>query len=330
MQQSVSIENPTSFKQIDTCQRFFILGSCDNARRLHLLLAGKFETRFFGFFKNTPGNEIDPVNMFHVRHLSETLEELDAGDFIFLFDRDVKSEQLLLDKGVRLGFPFNLLTTFSTYEAPIFNAFLAHHFDLNTASGVALDIGANFGLTACTMSPYFKAVHAFEPNAKIFANLKGNPTLCDNIQLYQLAFGAEKGMCKFYDLDGANGSVIESDPAAESYPVPMTTVDAFCAENNIQPQFIKIDAEGLDGEIILSSRDTIEKHKPIIFFENPAAGRHDKDKWEEQVAFLSSHYDLFAFPSLNQLVKYEDIGADFFKFRETHTHETLNIAALPR
>lgn len=323
-------ENPTSFEQIETCKRFFILGNCDNARKLHLLLAGRFQDRFFGFLKKTPGQETDPVNMFYVRPLDDVMDLVGAGDFIFLFERDSAVEAGLLEKGVRLGFPMNLLTTFSTYEAPVFNRFLSKHFSLDDKQGIALDIGANFGLTACTLAPYFEVVHAFEPNKSIFSNLTSNDTLCDNIQLHQLAFGEEKGTCTFYDFDGANGSVFNRHTGAPSYTVPMTTIDDFCAEANVRPRLIKIDAEGLDGEIIVSAKETITACKPIIFFENPAAGPHDPEKWEEQLNFIQERYRLYAYPCLNQLVHGEVFGADLTQYAEANQVPALNIAAIPR
>ncbi|MFC3053749.1 FkbM family methyltransferase [Kordiimonas pumila] len=324
------IENPTSFHEIETCERFFIFGNDEKAHRLHLLLAGKFETRFFGFFKASGEQEYDKTTMFLVRSLTDTLEKLGPGDFIFLFLHDAELEQKLLEKQVRLGYPHNFLSTFSTYEAPILNTFLKATFDAKKPADIALDIGANFGLTATTMAPYFQKIHAFEPNLKIYENLKRNYTLPKNIDLHQVALGPETGERVFYDMDGANGSILKPKIDTPSYKVSMDTVDNFCISRDLQPRFIKIDAEGLDGDIIVSSEKIIEKYRPLIFFENPAAGPHDKAVWADQLKFISRYYDLKAYPCLNQLVKHEHIGCDYFEFKKLYEQETLNIAAIPK
>jgi len=329
MLKNPDIGNPTSFDELSSCKRFFILGHKEGAHRLHLLLAGQFETKFFGFFTKSGETRYDDTTMFLIRPLDQYIDRLGQGDYVFLLERDAPLEEMLIKKGVQLGYPFNLIAIYRTYEAPVFNVFLDKYFRQSPQNGVALDIGANFGLTASMMVPYFSSILAFEPNRTIFANLTANHTLAPSIQLHQYAFGSQVGVAKFYDHEGKNGSIVVANDY-DSYEVDVETVDHFCATHDIAPRFIKIDAEGLDGDIILSSEQVIKTCRPICFFENPTIGQFEVESWNRTLDFLNKYYVLKAFPCLNQLVQNEHIGIEYSEFQKIYEEAPLNIGAIPK
>lgn len=344
MKQPNSIELPLTFNQLSDVKRFFILGTGKLAHDLHLLLAGRFQNRFFGFFSNEPSESPDITDQetaYYVRPLAKHLDMLGPGDYLFLTERNERLEKIVQSQGARLGFARSLHNCFSTYEAPVFDTFLRDHFTLKSGShsvkaqGLALDIGANFGMTAAAISPYFDEVRAFEPNRNLFDNIERNNTLPENIKAFRIAFGESVGQSEFFDMNGVNGSLVRTE-GCSSYMVDVDTIDNYCQTHGIAPDFIKIDAENMDAEILFSASQTIRDHKPIIFFENPfnfvnaQTGGSNQETAEALYGLLNEFYNLKAYPCLNQPVPYDCIGMDLEECRTQYAVHPLNIAAIPK
>jgi FkbM family methyltransferase len=330
------IETPTSFEDIKDCQRFFILGEGEQANMLHALIAGRFSTKFFGYLstRNTE-IKIDRKTSYSIRPAECFLPDLGKGDYVFLIERSSRLEKMLTDKGVRIGYGFFFVNTIVTYETPTFNHFLHQYFCKFKPKLLALDIGANFGITSTMMSTYFEKIIAFEPNKSIYDSLLKNDMLAKNIELSVTAFGDQQGSLDFFESsDHGNGSLKEvlfSD--GDSYKVEVSTVDAYCNENSIKPNFIKIDAEGVDLKIIQGAKSTIETLKPMLYFENPVVSplTHDEDEWQDTLAFLRQHYELKAYPGLHQPFPHSLLGTDYFDFiKNCPLKSPLNIAAIPK
>lgn len=344
MNPSNTVESPINFDQLEGIKRFFILGTNQSAHNLHLLLAGRFLNRFFGFFSNDPADTpdtYDSTTAYLIRPLINYTHKLGNGDFVFLVDRNEALESLLLDNGVRLGFSHSFFNCFSTYEAPIFDKFLRDNFRLRTpgekpvGQNLALDIGANFGMTAAAIAPYFAEVRAFEPNRNLFSHIQRNPTYPDHIIPYNFAFSDFIGQTTFYDMQGVNGSLVPTE-GSESYTVDVNTIDHYCEQEGIVPDFIKIDAENMDAQVLFGGRNTIAKFRPIIFFENPLYFADTEmelatpDMAEELYTFLEEFYVLRSYPCLNQLTPHESIGMELRECKSRYGINPLNISALPK
>lgn len=311
------------------CERFFILGACQTAHDLHLILAGAFRSHFFGYFSNSDKLERDPSTAFLIRPLKDHIDDLGPGDYLFLSERNPPLEEILANAGVRLGFPHNLVDIHRTHESPVLLEFLDRHFPPQQHQGTSLDIGANFGQTATILSARFKWVHAFEPNRTIFSNLANNPTLPANIVLHELALGRTLGTVGFFDQQGTNGTACAS-AGEPDYNVEVDTLDHVCQRLNIIPSFIKIDAEGLDADVILGGKLILQTHRPILYFENPLSGQFNTDLWSKTRDFLEPLYELQAYQCLNKLFKRHELGMALSEYRKHHSLEPLNIAAIPR
>lgn len=145
---------------------------------------------------------------------------------------------------------------------------------------VILDCGANIGifsLYASFLSPKGR-IYSFEPTKATFGILKKNiisNNLQNNIFVLNTALGDKKGKTKLIVSDnnmGGGNMILDSDflkGKESNYDktefIEMTTIDDFIKENNIQKvDFIKIDTEGYEKQILKGGQKTIKKFHPVI------------------------------------------------------------------
>lgn len=143
------------------------------------------------------------------------------------------------------------------------------------ANGVILDIGANIGLSGVLMSYIVPdgTVICVEPSAKNFtllernlkANVKGTPLPI------HCALGASDGVVQFHEsgLCGAWNHVSSRGHLGASdanTSVQMTTVDSLMA-NRDRLDFVKIDVEGFEAEVLKGMGRTIERFAPVVHME---------------------------------------------------------------
>ena len=145
---------------------------------------------------------------------------------------------------------------------------------------IILDCGANIGvfsLWAHYLSPKGK-IYSFEPTKSTFEILKKNikeNNLEEFIYPFNLALGDKNQKTSIlisqHALGGGN-IIVNSDFMNFSplkyelkQPVYMTTIDDFVKENKLERvDFIKIDAEGYEKQIIKGAKETIKKFCPVI------------------------------------------------------------------
>lgn len=143
-----------------------------------------------------------------------------------------------------------------------------------------IDAGANMGvfsLFAHHLSPHGN-VYSFEPTTKVFNILQ--KTIADNnlsasIHLFNAALGDKNEEAKLMRSESgleSGNMIVSSDFLKEkgsifvsSKEVPMMTLDKFVQENNINKvDFIKIDTEGYEKQIIRGAEKTIRRFSPVI------------------------------------------------------------------
>src|SRR5262249_24745488 len=111
-------------------------------------------------------------------------------------------------------------------------------------------------------------IYCFEPVDATFQQLQRNVGHHENIRSFKLALGAAKGIGKmvvegssdmFFLRDMArNVEVRDGSPLEE---VTLETLDGFCAHHNIRHiNFLKIDAEGGDLEVLRGAEDFLSRH----------------------------------------------------------------------
>jgi FkbM family methyltransferase len=143
------------------------------------------------------------------------------------------------------------------------------------AGDIVFDVGAHFGFFSYyAVQKGAKEVYAFEPNPYVFEILKKHAEMWSNkIKPYQLALSDKNGEADLFIADelGTISTMLknrENTPLklgryTKSVKVKTMTLDSFVKEYNIERvDFIKIDTEGSEREIIKGAKETIKKFKP--------------------------------------------------------------------
>lgn len=132
-----------------------------------------------------------------------------------------------------------------------------------------IDIGASVGHTSLPFINLFEKIYCFEPNPNSYKELVKN----ENLTCYNLALGDVEEIKDLVmnDVTGnpEHGSLSETrnkDWAnGERFKVQVKRLDDFKFDN---VDFIKIDVEQYELQVVTGGIKTIKKFKPTIFFEN--------------------------------------------------------------
>lgn len=139
---------------------------------------------------------------------------------------------------------------------------------------VAVEVGANIGVHTLHLAKLVGPqgmVLAFEPQRVLFYLLCANLALNEqfHVRAYGLAVGDSVGLAKVppvnYGRDGNFGGVSLSTADAAGEDVQLVTLDRFTLPSL---QLLKIDVEGMEREVLLGARETIARHRPLIYVEN--------------------------------------------------------------
>jgi len=150
---------------------------------------------------------------------------------------------------------------------------------------VAIDCGANIGVYTLEMAKTMQgwgSVISFEAQEKVYYALAGNVILnnCLNVTAKLCAVGAECGKINIPEVNyllpsnfggfelkpRENGEFIGQpiDYSTNSKSVDMVTIDSLNLE---RLDFLKIDVEGMEVEVLQGAKNTIEKYHPQMIIE---------------------------------------------------------------
>lgn len=149
--------------------------------------------------------------------------------------------------------------------------------DLVPAGGLVFDIGAHVGDRIAACRALNARVVALEPQAPAFRLLKLFFSWDSKVTLMRAAVGRETGEAMLY-VNSANPTVstlsesfVSASSGAKGWegqewdtsrPVPVTTLDALIAAHG-RPDFIKIDVEGAEAEVLAGLSAPV----PLVSFE---------------------------------------------------------------
>lgn len=148
---------------------------------------------------------------------------------------------------------------------------------------VVFDVGANVGVMSLQFAKCVPhgAVYAFEPThyalTKLKKNILLNPTLASRITVVQAFLSAAEASTPSipayasWKVDGSRGATdhpVHLGTPKETMGVGSTTIDVYIKQNNItRLDFIKIDTDGHEWDVLRGASRSIETFRPIIIFE---------------------------------------------------------------
>jgi FkbM family methyltransferase len=135
-----------------------------------------------------------------------------------------------------------------------------------------VDVGANIGAHTLYLAQAVSAdgtVWAFEPQRLVFQMLCANLALNEigNVHALQVGVGSEPGRAHIPAVDFATsgnfgGIALQASGQDE---VQIATIDSVKLS---ACHFIKIDVEGMEGDVIAGARETIGRFRPLLYVEN--------------------------------------------------------------
>lgn len=148
---------------------------------------------------------------------------------------------------------------------------------LDQKAPIIFDVGANTGQSVRKFKRFFPEgkIYSFEPSTKAYNELEKVSHQYKNVWPHQIALGSQEAQMKMFenacsDMNSflemgkhGSGSII-----GESI-VQVTTIDQFCAQNNIPKiHVLKIDAQGYDFEVIKGAKAMMLANKiELLYFE---------------------------------------------------------------
>ena len=151
----------------------------------------------------------------------------------------------------------------ANYEKDEFDETM-HHI---TKWDVALDVGAHVGIWSRNLVEKFKNIYAFEPVPKHIECWKQNMSQCDFTHfLNTVALGDENVINEMYVpiMNSGMASLVWPTPDTQTIEIETRTLDSYEFD---QVDFIKIDVEGFEINVLRGAENTIRKHKPVMFIE---------------------------------------------------------------
>jgi FkbM family methyltransferase len=169
------------------------------------------------------------------------------------------------------------LYTYGMFEDDLTTILLEHL----RPEATLIDVGAHFGyytLLGLRLVGESGRVHAFEPTPATYDMLARNVGDRANVRLVRQAVFSRNGTLRFNDygrvfsaFNGYTDPQTRIDPRnSRAYPptiVACCTLDAYCDQNGVQPDFIKIDAESAEFDVLQGAENVLQASRPAIVVE---------------------------------------------------------------
>lgn len=139
-----------------------------------------------------------------------------------------------------------------------------------------LDVGAHVGYYTLLSSVLVGAggrVVAFEPNPANAGFLRRHVAInrLANVSIEEAAVADAIGSARFDFGTGSGTGHLATEGALE---VRTVTLDAICGERGLAPHAVKIDVEGAEQAVLSGGRETLARHRPVIFLSTHGAEVH--------------------------------------------------------
>ena len=169
----------------------------------------------------------------------------------FFADQDTHFSHMI-EKNIKKGGP-------AAYQEPVRKKSLEFVSDY----GVAVDIGANVGLWSRDLAIKFARVIAIEPVVEFQECLRRNVPM-ENIEIWPFALGTEDTTIDMIITEGNTGHSHINKDSVGSGKVEMKRLDSLDFD---RIDYMKIDCEGYEMQILKGGENTLRTHQPIIVVE---------------------------------------------------------------
>lgn len=167
------------------------------------------------------------------------------------------------------GEPFRLDPRFRGFIQPDYEADLARVLRARMKAGqCCLDIGAHVGIYALQIARWTAPagrVVAFEPNAGTAAVLRRHLHINgfdDRVRVEEVALGRASGTSVLFGESGSGLSRLtapnpDGPASAQAVDVAVVTVDDYCRSHSLRPDWMLIDVEGFEFDVLAGAMETI-------------------------------------------------------------------------
>jgi len=196
------------------------------------------------------------------------------------------------------------------------------------------DIGANWGyfsLLAASLPDFSGSIEAFEPNPRTFNDLISTVNqagLTTRIHSHNLGAGSRCCEMVVAETDQFISGLSKLTTDGNGAKIPVTTLDEF---NAPQPDFIKIDAEGMELDILKGATRLMRDAKPFLVFENFADHQAPAETLLPIEFLHANDYKVFI-PvlrfNINHTTLLASYGSDYNSLFESNAYPTLHLVKL--
>lgn len=161
---------------------------------------------------------------------------------------------------------------------------------------IVVDCGANIGIiSAWAAARGASKIYSFEPDKIAYEHLCLTAELHNNITPVNKAIGATEGQLYFIETQNPMGShfskcdINQGAGIRDKHYIDVVSLDRYF--NNQKIDFIKIDCEGAERDILLGAQNIIQQHAPKIIM----AGYHLDDDLEilpKILKAINSNYNI--------------------------------------
>ncbi len=168
---------------------------------------------------------------------------------------------------------------------------------LDLRGKVIYDIGAFQGILTLYFASRGKHVVSYEPTSRNHRRLLENLQLNNltNVSVRNVGLGSSRGRATlFFQPLMPGGASLEPNAAKGmqrfahvTEEISITTLDEDIRENGLPaPEFIKIDVEGLESEVLRGAQETLASHPPLFLEMHGETMNEKRRKCAEVVAIL--------------------------------------------
>jgi len=159
---------------------------------------------------------------------------------------------------------------FWNYELGVVSRYLCH-------GDVAVDVGANMGFLAGMFSNLTGTaghVYSFEPSpttyVKLLEVIKANNYT--NVSPFNMGCGGEDGLMTLYQPSSSGNATLRPTAAMNALALKVQTVrivklDDFLAPKLERLNFLKVDVEDYEDEVLAGAVGLLDRFKPVVYIE---------------------------------------------------------------